>query len=118
MLSQPLHCLKTKSNNKTRGEFECNVTWFCFCFDFVRSHARCGCCSIVCRIEWGKGSRSRGWKIFESRWTGGAGVLENYTIFMDVTCVPSLKTLQFLVGSRTLIHMKIYSFVITRIKRS
>ena len=19
-----------------------------FCFDFVRSHARCGCCSIVC----------------------------------------------------------------------
>ena len=23
------------------------VTWFCFCFDFVHSHARCGYCSIV-----------------------------------------------------------------------
>ena len=31
-----------------RGHFECDVTWFCFCFDFVHSHARCGCCSIVC----------------------------------------------------------------------
>ena len=34
-----LHCLWTKSNNITRGQFECEVTWFCFCFDFVRSHA-------------------------------------------------------------------------------
>ena len=27
-----------------------NVTWlvFLFCFDFLRSHAQCGCCSIVC----------------------------------------------------------------------
>ena len=30
-----------------RGQFECDVTWFCSCFDFVGSHARCGCCSIV-----------------------------------------------------------------------
>ena len=37
-----------KSNNRTRGQFECDMTWFYFCFDFVRSHARCGCCSIVC----------------------------------------------------------------------
>ena len=44
----PLHCLWTKSNNRRRGQFECNVTWFYFCFDFVRSHTRCGCCSIVC----------------------------------------------------------------------
>ena len=44
----PLHCLWAKSNNRTRGQFECDVTWFCSCFDFVRSHARCGCCSIVC----------------------------------------------------------------------
>ena len=29
-----------------------NVTWPCFCFDFVHSHAQCGCCSIVClRLE-------------------------------------------------------------------
>ena len=24
------------------------MTWLCFCFDFTHSHARCGCCSIVC----------------------------------------------------------------------
>ena len=44
----PLNCLWAKSNNRTRGQFECDVTWFGSCFDFVRSHARCGCCSIVC----------------------------------------------------------------------
>ena len=32
-------------SQRTRDQFECDVTWFCFCFD---SHARCGCCSIVC----------------------------------------------------------------------
>ena len=44
----PLHFLWAKSNNRAHGQFECDVTWFCFCFDFVRSHARCSCCSIVC----------------------------------------------------------------------
>ena len=44
----PLHCLWAKSNNKAGGKFECDVIWFCFCFDFVSSHARFGCCSIVC----------------------------------------------------------------------
>ena len=29
-----------KSNNRKRGKLECDVTWFCFYFDFVRSHAR------------------------------------------------------------------------------
>ena len=43
----PWHCLWAKSNNRARGQFECDVTWFCFCFDFIRSHAWCGCCSIV-----------------------------------------------------------------------
>ena len=42
-----LHYLQAKSNNRTCGQFECDVNWFCFCFDFVRSLARCGCCSIV-----------------------------------------------------------------------
>ena len=46
--SHPLMSLWAKSNNITRGQFESDVTWFCFCFDFVLSHARCGCCSIVC----------------------------------------------------------------------
>ena len=37
--------LRTKSNNRMRGQFECDVTFFLF--DFVRSHVRCGCCSLV-----------------------------------------------------------------------
>ena len=80
--------LWANSNNRTRGQCECDVTWFCFCFDFVRSHARCGCCSIVLFEEVGGGSRgvgggggsfeigrprSRGWEHFGRRWTGGEG---------------------------------------------
>ena len=42
-----LHCLWAKSNNITCGRFQCDVTLFWFCFDFFRSHSRCGCCSIV-----------------------------------------------------------------------
>ena len=37
----PLHCLWAKSNDGTRGQFQCDVTWFCFCFDFVRSQSHC-----------------------------------------------------------------------------
>ena len=44
----PLHWWWAESNNRARSHFECDVTWFCFCFDFVRSHARCRCCFIVC----------------------------------------------------------------------
>ena len=44
----PLHCLRAESSNRARGQLECDVTWFCFCFDFVHSHARLVCCSIVC----------------------------------------------------------------------
>ena len=35
-------------NRTTERVVNLNVTWlgFCFCFDFVRSHARCSCCSI------------------------------------------------------------------------
>ena len=46
----PLHCLWARSKNSTGGEFECDLTWFRFCFDFVRSHARSRCFSIVKRI--------------------------------------------------------------------
>ena len=49
----PLHCLWTKSNNRTRGQFGCDATWLCFCFDFVCSHVRCDCFSIVCWRGWG-----------------------------------------------------------------
>ena len=27
----PLHCLWAKSNKRTLGQFESDVTWFCFC---------------------------------------------------------------------------------------
>ena len=35
----PSHCLRAKSNKKTRGQFECGVSWFSFYFDFVHMHA-------------------------------------------------------------------------------
>ena len=44
----PLHCLWAKPNNRTRGQFECDMTLFRFCFDFVRSLVRYGCFFIVC----------------------------------------------------------------------
>ena len=43
----PMQCLCAKSNNRTRGQFECGVTWCGFRFDFVCLDARCGCCSII-----------------------------------------------------------------------
>ena len=44
----PLRCLLAKSNNRTCDQLEYGMTWLCFCFDLVRSHARHGNCSIVC----------------------------------------------------------------------
>ena len=38
-----LHFLLAKSNNTKRDQFECDVSWFRFCFDFAGSHARCDC---------------------------------------------------------------------------
>ena len=57
------------------------MTWFCFCFDFVRSHLR-GVVSIesVCLCVRGSGGAGvgvlrlnwmRGWKHFGGRMTGG-----------------------------------------------
>ena len=43
----PLHCLWAKSNNRMRGQFECDMNLFCSCFNFDRSQARYGCCSVV-----------------------------------------------------------------------
>ena len=38
----PLHCLLVKLNNRMHSQFEYDVTYFCFCFDFVHSHAQFG----------------------------------------------------------------------------
>ena len=119
----PLHYLWAKSINRAPGQFECDVTWFCFCLDFVRSHAQFGCCSIVClrfyvaqqikevdckmRTNWlslAKGGwfeirrpKSRGWKNFGRRWKREVGGPENWTIFMDVLCASSLILFQIYV---------------------
>ena len=85
---------------------------FCFCFDFVCSHARWGYClfhSLLERIKRrsGGGGRLRkgSFKIGCLRSTGmgkfwtymdrAVGGLENYTIFMGVICVSSLNRIQF-----------------------
>ena len=65
----PLHGLRAKSKNRTRGQFECDVTWFCCSFDFVRLHA-------LYHLERGEGSFEIGqpwcreWKNFKLRWIG------------------------------------------------
>ena len=63
------------------------MTWFSFCFDFVRSHG----------IIWKGGVRLKldvqgqgGAKILEADGQGDGGV-ENWTIFIEVICVSSLR---------------------------
>ena len=94
-----LHCLWAKSNNRTRGQFEYDVTWFCFCFNFVCSHTWWSYCSIVCwrgREHSPKNGRPRsmGWKIFGCRWAGGGMSWK-----LDNFCSPW-------------IHLKTYGFLI------
>ena len=43
----PMQWLCAKSNNRTRGQFECGVTWCGFRFDFVCLDVPCGCFSIT-----------------------------------------------------------------------
>ena len=43
----PLYYLWDESNNRAHGQFECDVTRFCFYFDFICLHTRFSCCSIV-----------------------------------------------------------------------
>ena len=48
------------------------MTWFYFCFDFVRSRARCDFCSIVFWRGWGEGEGGFGsFKIGRSMSRGG-----------------------------------------------
>ena len=65
----PMHSLFAKSSNRKRDQFECDVIWFCFCFDFVcsqeRYHLERGDAFEIGR------PRSRGWKNFGRRWARG-----------------------------------------------
>ena len=74
----PLHCLWAKSNNRTCGKFECNVTWFCFYFEFIRSHARCGCRSIVYYRGWVGGVGGFVWN-----WTSKIKGVEQFWTLID-----------------------------------
>ena len=89
-----LHCLWPKSNNRTRSQFECDVTWFGFCL-VVRSSARFSCYSIVClRYEGVRlilDVQSQGGETISDVDGQGVGGLENWTIFMDVICVSSIR---------------------------
>ena len=86
-----LHCLWAKSNNRTHGQIECDMNWFCFCFDFVLSHIR------YHLEKGGEGVHMKldvhGQEIGKNVDLDGQGVggLENWTIFMDVICVSFLK---------------------------
>ena len=85
-----------KSNNRTRSQFECDVAWVWFYFDFVCSHAECGCCSIVFQRGWSMDSvkldvqGQRGGNILD---VNGYGALK---IFMDVISVSTILSLSSL----------------------
>ena len=38
-----------------------NVTWFCFCFDFLCSYARWGCFSLVFKFTFSSSTNETGW---------------------------------------------------------
>ena len=42
----PLHVCELNGATEPVANLN-DVTWFCFCFDFVRSHAQCDCCSSL-----------------------------------------------------------------------
>ena len=79
-----------KTKNGTRGQFECDLTWFCCCFDFVRSHGR----YHLERRGWGCGrlkldvQGQRGGRILDVDGQDGWGVLK--IRMEDVICVSSL----------------------------
>ena len=49
-----LYRLCAKSNNLTPGQSECDVTCFCFCVDFVRSHVLYSCFVYVFKLRFSK----------------------------------------------------------------
>ena len=51
----PLYCLWAKSNNRTHGQFECDVTWFCFVFFLIL----CNCMKFV-QFTWNWPSKVKG----------------------------------------------------------
>ena len=80
-----LQFLWTKLNKRIHDQFKCDMTLFCFCFDFICSYARY-------HLEGGGlfeigHPRPREWKKFRRRWTEGVGGLENWTILVDVIFV-------------------------------
>ena len=87
-----MRLLWAKLNNRMFSQFECDMAWFSFCFDFGHSHLRYhlgrverrGICLKL--VVQGQGDR----KILNVDELGVGG-LGNWTIFMEVICVSFLK---------------------------
>ena len=86
----PLHCFWTKSNNRTGGQFECDVIRFILILLFhmhVVVFVPYGGIFLKFDVQGQKGGR-----ILNVDGQGGVEGLENWTIFMDVICASSLTT--------------------------
>ena len=86
----PLHCFWTKSNNRTGGQFECDVIRFILILLFhmhVVVFVPYGGIFLKFDVQSQKGGR-----ILNVDGQGGVEGLENWTIFMDVICASSLTT--------------------------
>ena len=79
-----LYCLRAKSNMSKRSQFERDVTWFYFCFDFVRLHARYHLERGICfKLD----VQDQGGGRISDVDVPGMKSLENWTISVDVKCV-------------------------------
>ena len=70
------------------GQYECDMTWFYFCFDFIHSHAQY---HLERRVHLKLAVQGQGCRRILDVDGQGVEGLENWTIFMDVICVSSLR---------------------------
>ena len=97
----PLHCLWAKSNNRTRGQFDCDVTYtifsiVCLRFQIVQikqvdskmSNKNVSNYKKIFRLKLDVQGQGGG-RVLDGDDQGGE-ILESWIIFMDVICVSSL----------------------------
>ena len=97
--------LKTKIDLKKRLITYNRHPWIMFSFNWLVIIWRGGSSFAI-------GSpRSRGWSNFRRRWTRRVRSLENWTIFMDVTCVSS-QMINHLNGSISLYYKSCHKLVV------
>ena len=77
----PLHCLWAKSNNRTRGQFECDILGFVIVLiSFVYMHGIIWWGRVHLKLDVQGHGNGRSLEVDGQR----AGGLDNRTIFMDV----------------------------------